>query len=372
MDSSSTDELAPASWTWHEALYAREAARLNRGLSFEEYRELLRRQAPGSGAEAPGLSVLQLIRTANPGEALFPPPGERAECSVPPPSGREALEMEAWALHKARLAGCRSSSSGCLLYGVNGPKEARSWAPCGCRDCPECGPYDAVTRKIKALKPKGLLTLTRRVEATTAAVELSWRVFWEEWDAMSHWVKRNGFHIGRYVAVLEAHQSGAPHLHVATEHFPDEFAVTRRKKRKRGWAEVRLVESITHTTYLRHGKPTKRSKTLKTRIKDGWASITGGSFQIEWEKLESDGSYIAKYLTKMGQLPEELRAFLWANRIRMWNSSRKLGKKPESAWTWYRGHKASVEATIRQEAHAALTSELNADVTNVDVSGQNV
>lgn len=262
--------------------------------------------------------------------------------------------MDAWALHKARLAGCRSSSSGCLLYGINGPKEARSWAPCGCRDCPECGPYEAVTRKIKALKPRGLLTCTRRTDGSTAEIETSWRVFWEEWDELTHWLKRNGFFIGRYVAVLEAHQSGAPHMHVATEFFPDELAVTRRKKRKRGTADVRLIESITHTTYLRNGKPTKRSKTRKTRLKDGWASITGGSFQIEWEQLDSDGSYIAKYLTKMGQLPEELRAFLWANRIRMWNSSRKLGGKRESCWSWYRGRNHEIEASIRREAEIAL------------------
>ena len=320
--------MSPAVWTWHEALWAREAAASGRCLPPSLYRELARRQdAPG----AAGLSVLSLTGTAlkreNPHNLVEALSGPAISTYVP---AEVAIATEAWRARERRRGQCRKRGIGCLLYGINGAVEARSWAPCACRDCSDCAPWQTVQTSIQDIDAKGLLTLTQKPDGKTwDAIEHAWLRISDHWEAFRHWLARNHLDIGRYLGVLEAHVSLMPHLHIVTEHFPDELAVDRERELKTGAVvQVRRVERSLFLAPLRAPRkgeaarmrvraeatgiePPERllradSTLHRERLKDAWAHITDGAHRVEWERLMAPGSgrYIAKYLTKLGQLPE--------------------------------------------------------------------
>lgn len=311
----------------------------------------------GPGAAAPGLSSLRVIGA----------PREKPARTVWPSA--DAVKSEKWRGILSRMSKCRTEQLHLVMKGVNGDVTATAWASCNIRwHCDRDSVK--VIRRIKTLRPKGLLTLTWRYNRGEPKDRVLLEM-WNHFDRMKDGMRDAGGPIGRYVAVVEPHKTGAPHMHIVTEHWPKEWGVLKWMKRKSGWKRVLLVEHLYKLV---------RGEEQKTRLKDLWASITGGAFQVTWEELESDGTYISKYLTKAQCWPEDAKAFMSCNGIRIWNDSHKmepdcvcscsalckwehihpdwlpwarLFHRPaitKSAWKWYRGSLREVEEKMDADA----------------------
>lgn len=146
-----------------------------------------------------------------------------------------------------------------------------------------------IQKRIKKKKEKGIY-LVMTVDTKRYSLIEAWDSIWENFklwhDAINVYRKR---HMGaqgslRYVAVLEQHKSGYPHLNVF---FPS----------------LRVL--------------TKQADFNK--INDYWNM---GSVEIERErKPESACSYVLKYISKLEGWTKETFAILWHYKVRIWNMS---------------------------------------------------
>jgi hypothetical protein len=135
-------------------------------------------------------------------------------------------------------------------------------APCGCWSCDTCGPKRRarVEMEIEAGCPDALLTLTlRRLPGGSpddARKRLGLYI-----PALFRRVRRLTGHRFEWYVVVEKHQSGWPHVHIAL----------------RGW------------TYFAH-----------SRLKALWRSVTGDSDHVHIKRIPSRQlkRYLAKYLGK--------------------------------------------------------------------------
>ncbi|MBA7620228.1 hypothetical protein ES703_27573 [subsurface metagenome] len=125
---------------------------------------------------------------------------------VPPP----ALSPDAYALDS-------KCGTGVILY-IDRQAHELVAVPSLCHrwDCPVCGP--ARMRKAKALaiagNPERLITLTTRPKPDWGT-EASVRWFRRRWQRLLAWLRKE-FSRFEYMAFIELHKSGWPHIHILT------------------------------------------------------------------------------------------------------------------------------------------------------------
>jgi len=141
-------------------------------------------------------------------------------------------------------------------------------------------------------------------------VHCIWENFKLWCDAINVYRKRN---MGskknlRYVAVLEQHESGYPHLNVF---FPG----------------LRLLIK----------------KNDFHKITEWWKMGGPNGVEVEWErKPQSACSYVLKYISKMEGWSNECFAILWHYRIRLWNMSHCwYNEKKDSGWVLFQIYRSS-------------------------------
>lgn len=103
-----------------------------------------------------------------------------------------------------------------------------------------------------------------------------------------------------FVAVVEMHESGWPHLHFVVK-LKGEESVPPQKLLKKWWLGC------------------------------------GGGWSQDFQPLIGDGRYIAKYLDKGSVLPSDVHGLLLANKIRMIYSSNGLKTEKSTDWVYKRG-----------------------------------
>lgn len=178
---------------------------------------------------------------------------------------------------------------------------------CHLRMHDKCRPHDTKERILK-LQPTHVGTLTVRRQSNRVKVrDYWWLTFSQRWAAFcNRWKKAYG-KMPPFVAVLEMHESGWPHLHFVCR--------------------------------IEGNPPTKEE------LKRWWCAV-GGGWRSELEPLTTDGQYIAKYLDKGSKLPAEIHGLLMANKIRMIYSSKGLKTEKVSEWSYKRGTMKEVESWI--------------------------
>ena len=235
----------------------------------------------------------------------------------------EALDQPTWTRHKERISLCGSRDSRRWIAGwkqeeskgfVSAARCHSRWHD-GCRD-------DDVRESILALKPTHLLTLTMRKTANGKAErDFLWLTWSQRWHTFLRLWKAEEGETPEFVAVLEPHQSGWPHLHAV----------------------------------LKGSVPTE------ARIRAWWKEC-GGGWRIQLEVLRKEGAYIAKYLTKLSALPEDLRALLSENKVRLVYRSRGLRReKQANGWVWYAGRREACEGFIQAAREGRLRGSKDAD-----------
>jgi hypothetical protein len=166
--------------------------------------------------------------------------------------------MFSFSLHtKAnRLMFCQSGS----LVNTNGPDAVAHVLRCRCWRCDQCRPMRrrAVIATIAAGDPSRFLTLTLAYKPGADVDDLARRLV-RAWTELARRIRRNW--PGReleYFRVMEAHKSGAPHMHLAV---------------RSGWLDYDW-------------------------LKENWLAITG-SWNVDIRRIwpgSQRASYISKYL----------------------------------------------------------------------------
>jgi hypothetical protein len=170
-----------------------------------------------------------------------------------------------------------------------------------------------IQKRIKPQKEKGIY-LVFTVDTKRYSIVEAWDCIWENFklwrDAINVYRKRNmGLKNSlRYVAVLEQHESGYPHLNVF-------FPGLRLLIRKNDFHKV--------TEWWQMGGP--------------------NGVEVEWEKKpQSVCSYVLKYISKMEGWTDECFAILWYYRIRLWNMSHCwYNEKKDSGWVLFNMYRSS-------------------------------
>jgi hypothetical protein len=170
-----------------------------------------------------------------------------------------------------------------------------------------------IQKRIKPQKEKGIYGVFT-VDTKLYSMIEAWDCIWENFklwrDAINVYRKR---HMGvkeslRYVAVLEQHESGYPHLNVF---FPG----------------LRILI-----------KPKDFYK-----ITEWWKMGGLNGVEMKWErKAQSVCSYVLKYVSKMEGWTDESFAILWHYRIRLWNMSHCwYNEKKDSGWVLFNMYRSS-------------------------------
>jgi len=161
-----------------------------------------------------------------------------------------------------------------------------------------------IQKRIKRKKEKGIY-LVFTVDSKLYSLIEAWDHIWEFFklwhDAINVYRKRNMNAKGSlsYVAVLEQHKSGYPHLNVF---FPG--------------LRVLVKQKDFH------------------KITEWWQMGGPNGVEVERErKPQSVCSYVLKYVSKMEGWSKECFAILWHYRIRLWNMSHSFyNEKEASGW----------------------------------------
>jgi hypothetical protein len=167
-----------------------------------------------------------------------------------------------------------------------------------------------------------MLTLTfRNVSGSTRVRDWLWLTASARIrDFFRRWRHEEGA-APRFLWVLERHQSGFPHFHVA------------------------LAASPVNTVLDGKGNRIACGPSLDA-VRHRWLAVGGGPM-VHWMVLKGDGAYIAKYLDKGSILPEDLKALLTYNRIRLHGGSPGLTpQKAPSQWDVRRGSRGTLEVWL--------------------------
>ena len=296
-----------------------------------------------------------------------PEPSFLPDLVLPPPKkpkllpdlipARASKSSAWWNRYKARMRACGTPKVGRIIYGSNGAQECLRSAKCNLASC-GCRGND-VARRVRLIGPRGLMTLTFKQEGGPITRDEAWILAFRLMRWLFIWFRRRGLPLGRYVAVKECHKTGWVHVHIVTEYFPHELAVLKRRKRKDGSIETYcaidqvpataedLAEVLAGRVPFRDPKSGEYSvETMRWR--DEWVRL-GGGFIVSWEELKNDGAYIAKYVDKACNWPEDIKALVARHDARAFTSSTGLkAKKKPSDWVYASGGTMqAVEADLR-------------------------
>ena len=224
----------------------------------------------------------------------------------------ECWSSPQWFRHRIRVQMCRRAGESWLVRIDGGPFEA---SPVACHSrwhdgCRGSRAQEQIQRliELQAGLPGGqlyILTLTVQKRGTRRYRDWAWLHLWSRWAHFRSRLRHAGVELGQYVAVVEAHTSGWPHLHVITLCPPPG---------RRGRSVARLA----------------------------WMKLGGGSI-FQWARIKKNPFYVCKYLGKSKGFPETLKALLTVHQVRLTNASPGLlPKKPETPKRWRRVTRATL------------------------------